>query len=101
MRQDLLGNPFNEAQLHAQEMQKFVNKIAPDSEIEVQPLVVFTSQKVTLDIEDPIIPVLYANPKKKPSLRDYLRDLKGQERPTLAEGQLDEVDRRYGLVTRQ
>ena len=101
MRQDLLGNPFNEAQLHAQEMQKFVNKIAPDSEIEVQPLVVFTSQKVTLDIEDPIIPVLYANPKKKPSLRDYLRDLKGQERPTLTEEQLDEIDRLYGLVTRQ
>lgn len=101
MRQDLLGNPFNEAMLHAQEMQKLVNKLAPDAGIEVQPLVVFTSPKVTLEIDDPAIPVLYANPKKKPSLRDYLRDLKGQERPTLTEEHLDEIDRMYGLVTRQ
>lgn len=101
MRQDLLGNPFNEAQLHAQEMQKLVDKIAPDEGIEVQPLIVFTSPKVTLEIDDPIIPVLYADPKKKPSLRGYLRDLKGQERPTLSEEHLDEIDRLYGLVTRK
>lgn len=101
MRQDLLGNPFNDAAFHAQEMQKLVDKLEPDSGIEVQPLVVFTSPKVTLDIDDPVIPVLYANPKKKPSLRDYLRDLKGQERPTLSEESLDEIDRLYGLVTRE
>lgn len=100
MRQDMLGNPFNEARLHAQAMQKLVDKIAPDEGIEVQPLIVFTSPKVTLEIDDPIIPVLYANPKKKPSLRDYLRDLKGEERPTLADEHLDEIDRLYGLVTR-
>jgi len=100
MRQDMLGNPFNEARLHAQAMQKLVDKIAPDEGIEVQPLIVFTSPKVMLEIDDPIIPVLYANPKKKPSLRDYLRDLKGDERPTLSDEHLDEIDRLYGLVTR-
>jgi hypothetical protein len=39
MRQDLLGNPFQNALLEAEQMQKLVNKIAPDSGVEVQPLV--------------------------------------------------------------
>ncbi len=101
LRQDLIGNPFHEAKFHAEQVQKLVDQIAPDAGIRVQPLVVFTSPKVRLEIDDPIIPVLYADPKRKPSLRGYLRDLKGQERPTLTEEHLDIIDRMYGLVTRQ
>ncbi|NDJ76193.1 MAG: hypothetical protein GYB65_08030 [Chloroflexi bacterium] len=101
MRQDLLGNPYQEAVFHAKQMQRLVEKVAPGSDIEVQPLIVFTSPNVRLEIEDPIIPVLYADSKRKPSLRGYLRDQKSGERATLTLKQMDEIDRLYGLITRQ
>ena len=101
MRQDLLGNPFQTALMEAQQTQKLVDKIAPDSGIEVQPLVVFISPKGEFTADDPLYPVLYADPKRKPSLRAYLRDVKGENRPTLTEEQLDKIDELYGLVTRE
>jgi hypothetical protein len=101
MRQDLLGNPFQEALFHAHQVQRLVDKVAPESEIEVQPLIVFISPKVSLEIEDPIIPVLFADSKRKPSLRNYLRDQKPGDRETFSPEQLDEIDKLYGLITRQ
>ena len=101
MRQDLLGSPFQTAHMEAQQMQKLVDKIAPNSGIEVQPLVVFISPKAEFAADDPLIPVLYADPKRKPSLRNYLRDVKSENRPTLTEEQLDRIDQLYGLVTRE
>ena len=101
MRQDLLGNPFQDAMFHAQQMQRLIDKVAPDSDIEVQPLIVFINPKAKVEIEDPIIPVLYADSKKKPSLRHYLRTQEADPRNTLSQEQLDEIDGLYGLVTRQ
>jgi hypothetical protein len=100
MRQDLLGNPFQTALMDAQQMQKLVDKIAPDSDIEVQPLVVFISPKGEFTAEDPLYPVLYADSKRKPSLRNYLRDVRSENRLTLNDEQLDKIDQMYGLVTR-
>ncbi|NLX10233.1 MAG: hypothetical protein GXY36_11295 [Chloroflexi bacterium] len=101
LRQDLVGNPFREAAFDAQQVQRMVNKLAPDAGIEVQPLVVFTSPRANFEAEDPEIPVLYADPKKKPSLRGYLRDQKGAGRATLALEHMDQIDRSYGLITRE
>ena len=101
LRQDLIGNPFQEALFQAQKMQKLVDKVAPDSEVEVQPLIVMINPKATFEAEDPVIPVLYADPKRKPSLRLYLRDLKPGEAETLSEEAQDKIDKMYGLMTRQ
>lgn len=101
MRQDLLGNPFQEAEFQAQQVQRLVDKIAPDSDIDVQPLVVFFSPKVEVDIEDPVIPVLFADAKRKPNLRQYLREQKGAGHRTLSPGEMDKLDKMYGLLTRQ
>lgn len=101
MRQDLIGNPFQDAQLHAQQVQKLVDKIAPDSDVRVQPLVVLIHPRATVELENPVFPVLYADPKKRPSLRHYLREIRDTAAPTLTLEQMDEIDRIYGLVTRQ
>jgi hypothetical protein len=101
MRQDLLGNPFQEALFHAQQIQKLIDKIAPDSEVKVQPVIVFINPKASFESEDPIIPIVYADPKKKPALRQYLRDQTDARHITLDQEALDEIDRKYGLVTRQ
>ncbi len=101
MRQDLLGNPFADAMLQAQQVQQIIDKIAPDSGVEVQPLVVFISPKVEVAIEDPMLPVLYADPKRKPSLREYLKTQAKSGRKTLSEADLDKLDELYGLMTRR
>lgn len=101
MRQDLIGNPFRDARYEASQVQKVINKIAPDSGVEVQPLVVFVSPRAEVEIEDPTFPVLYADSKKKPSLRNYLRDLKNEDHSTLSTEAMDQIDVMYGLITRQ
>ncbi len=101
MRQDLIGDPFREAQYEAQQVQRMVNKLEPDAGIEVQPLVVFINPKASFEAEDPIMPVLYADPKKKPSLRQYLKEQKGTDRKTLSLEAMDRIDEAYGLITRQ
>ncbi len=101
LRQDALGNPFTVAYYQAEQVQKLINKIDPDSGVEVQPLVVFIGLHVTVDMEDPILPVLYADSKKKPSLRTYLRDQKAEDRKTLSVEALDKIDAMFGLVTRE
>jgi hypothetical protein len=99
MRQDNLGDPYSVAKIHAQDIQKLVDRVAPDSEIKVQPLLVFISPKAELEIEDPLMPVLYADPHKDPNLRDYIRN--HGKSPTLTLEQLDKIDALYGLVTRE
>ncbi len=101
MRQDLLGNPFAEAMLQAQQVQRLIDKIAPNSGVEVQPLVVFISPRAEVEIEDPMLPVLYADPKRKPSLREYLKAQAKSGRKTLSEADLDRLDELYGLMTRR
>lgn len=101
MRQDLLGNPYQSAFLEAQGVQKLIDQIAPESGVEVQPVIVFISQGAAFEAEDPLLPVVYADPKKKPSLRGYLRDVSAEARPTLSQEQLDKIDVKFGLMTRQ
>ncbi|HEX3054421.1 MAG TPA: GIY-YIG nuclease family protein [Aggregatilineaceae bacterium] len=101
LRQDLLGNPFYTAQFNAEKVQKILKKIAPDSGIEVQPVIVFIHPQGNFEAEDPAFPVVYSDSKKKPSLKNYLRELRMEKHATLSLEQLDEIDKLYGLVTRQ
>ncbi len=100
MRQDLIGNPFQDALFEAQQVQKLADKIAPEAGIEVQPLVVFIHPSASFEAEEPLFPVLYADSKKKPSLKNYLRDQRDADRATFTDEDLDKIDAMYGLVTR-
>jgi len=101
MRQDLVGNPFQDALFQAGQMQRLVDKVQPESGIQVQPLVVMISPNAHVELDDPLLPVLYADAKKKPSLRQYVRDQQLAPRPTLSQEALDQIDRQYKLMTRQ
>lgn len=100
-RQDLIGNPFQDALFEAQQVQKLVDKVAPDSGVEVQPVIAFINPKASFEAEDPLFPVLYADSKKKPSLQHYLREQKSADRATLTDDELDRIDEIYHLVSRQ
>ena len=73
LRMDGVGNPTLDAQRAAEYVQKQLEPIAPD--IEVQPLIVFVDPKADLEVEGSSVPILYADTKQKPNLKDYMRDI--------------------------
>lgn len=81
MRQEQMGSPIREAQIAAADLQSQLDAALAETEsgtsldVVVQPVVVFTSNKADLDIQDdPPIPVVLAEAKpKRPSLKVMLR----------------------------
>ncbi len=77
IRFDGIGKPFRDAEFAREVVQRTLDEIAPD--VEVRPLVVFVDPKAELRIEDKLkTPVLFADPKRDPNLKDFMRDMKRQ-----------------------
>jgi hypothetical protein len=92
LKQEGIGRPFDQADLEAAEIQKIVDAALGDkSGVEVQTAVVFTSDKATLDVDDAIMPVVYANPKKKPSLKALLREDKRDKISSVTPDQIEKI----------
>jgi len=72
-RRDAIGNPSEDARKAAAHVKGLLAAKFPN--IEVQPLVIFVDPKARLAINDPTIPVLYADENLEPNLRDYMRQL--------------------------
>ena len=76
IRFDGIGKPFRDAEAARLHVQSVMDEVAAD--VTVQPLVVFVSPAARLNFEDDEdgleTPVLFADPKQKPNLKDYLRD---------------------------
>ena len=89
-RFDSIGNPTDEAIRNADYVKKLLEPIAPD--VPVRPLIVFTDPRATITIEDPAVPVLRAQDKINPSIKDYIKD--AERLPTLTPDQLAEFEKR-------
>ncbi len=72
-RRDAVGNPTEDAHKAAAYVKGLLAKSGTD--VEVQPMIIFVDPKARLTIEDPTVPVLYADENKEPNLRDYMRQL--------------------------
>jgi len=81
MRMDGVGDPMRDAEDAAKHVEKLFKDIAPD--IEVKPLVVFVSEKVEIEINEPTIDVLYTNEKQKPNLSEFMRELNRQQKDNM------------------
>jgi hypothetical protein len=92
-RQDRIGDPTTEAERAAAHISKLLQPIAPN--VPVQPLIIFVDPRVHLEITDPVVPVLHTNPKMGVNLKDYLRDVVTERRPTLTTEQIAEFERRH------
>jgi hypothetical protein len=55
---DGIGNPTSDAIEDAGKVQKYLQSVLPDAEIEVQPLALFTNPNVQLELNNPAIPVV-------------------------------------------
>lgn len=84
-RRDDVGNPTEEAQRAAAHVKELLQPIAP--EIDVQPVVIFVDPRARLNLTDSVVPVLYADDKKEPSLKDYMRELTQQQKQKTLEDQ--------------
>ncbi|MFO7323976.1 MAG: nuclease-related domain-containing protein [Chloroflexota bacterium] len=89
-RFDSIGNPTDEAIRNSEYVRKLLEPIAPD--VPVQPVIVFTDPRAHITIESPTVPVLRAQDKLDPSLKDYMRQVDRQ--PTLTPEQIAEFERR-------
>ncbi len=75
LRFDGVGRPFADAERAKNQVASALESIAPD--IEVQSLIVFIDPSAEIDIEGALeVPVLFADSKRKPNLKTYLRDVK-------------------------
>lgn len=77
LRWDGLGDPTRDAKLAMLYVKKQLEDIAP--EVEVKPLIVFVDPKVDVEMDEPAVPVVYADTKRKPSLTGYLQEEKRRE----------------------
>lgn len=77
IRFDGIGKPFRDAEIAREHIQNAISEVAPD--IAVQSLIVFVDPSAEVEFEStPEIPVLYADPKRGPNLKEFMRDAKRQ-----------------------
>lgn len=81
MRMDGIGNPTEDAQKAAQHIQSVLQSVG--AEVEVKPLILFIDPKIDIDIEDPTVPIFFADEKKSPSMTEYLRELNREQKENL------------------
>ncbi|MBC8099629.1 MAG: hypothetical protein H7Y11_09315 [Armatimonadetes bacterium] len=94
-RMDNIGNPTLEAVNAAAQIQAALATIAPG--VIVQPLVVFVDPRVTLTLNNPTVPVLYAQSKRQPNLKDYLKAL--PKSTMLTPEQINAFEHATGITT--
>ena len=73
IRADGIGSPSIDAQRAATKVKKQLADIAPD--VEVTPLIIFIDSTAEVEVEDSDIEIVFADPKAKPNLKSYLRDI--------------------------
>jgi hypothetical protein len=63
--QEGLGNPTQEAQANAAKLKDWITSKLAETNVSVQPVIVFLDPRAQLDITDPVVPVLDAKGVKK------------------------------------
>ncbi|MBN1963645.1 MAG: hypothetical protein JW910_03290 [Anaerolineae bacterium] len=97
-RQDGIGKPNEDAEREAAALQQLIDQIAPDSGVQVEPTILFTSANAEFEVEDNPIPVLHATNKQLPSLKNFLRDVKKRENPpALDDDQIAALEHAVGI----
>jgi hypothetical protein len=85
IRFDGVGKPLRDAEVARECVQRAIDEIAPD--VNVQSLVVFVDPSSRVYFEsEPETPVLYADPKTSPNLKEFMRDAKRQMTDTAGDG---------------
>ena len=85
IRFDGIGKPLRDAEYARDHIQRAIDEVADD--VTVLALVVFTDPSANVEFEDtPELAVLFADTKKSPNLKDFMRDAKRQLADTGGDG---------------
>ena len=77
IRFDGIGKPFRDAEFAREHIQRAIDEVARD--VPVRSLIVFVDPSAEVEFDsEPEVPVLYADPKRGPNLKDFMRDAKRQ-----------------------
>jgi hypothetical protein len=87
IRRDGIGNPTQDAFKNVAHVQKLLEPVA--SFVTVRPLIVFVDPRATLHIEKTDVPILFADPKQQPNLKNFLRDVPQEDRQSLTPEQIE------------
>ena len=67
------GKPVEDARSAADRITSWLNRIFPDIEATAHPILLFTHPKSTVASDDNTIPVFHSDPKRKPSMKSFIR----------------------------
>lgn len=101
-RLDGIGNPTQDALQAAAHVQRIFQSIGINAP--VQPLIIFVDPRAKLELKSSQVPVLFADSKLFPNLKDYLKDIpKDQQSPLSAEAidRFDEITKSGKISARQ
>lgn len=97
-RQDSIGRPDLEAAREAASVQEAIDQAFPDSNITVEPVVIFSSPAVSVEIVNSDLPVIYGDGKQKPNIKTFSRDLKKrQDATSLTDEQIEQLEASLGI----
>lgn len=71
LRLDGIGNPTQDAEVAKRYVEYLIEDY--DKTLPIYPVIVFVDPRVKLEIEEPTYPVVYADAKKSPNLKDYIK----------------------------
>lgn len=91
LKQEDIGQPFKDAARSAEALQALLDQKVPALEIKVQPVVVLINPKAELVVENPTYPVVFADSKKRPSLKSLIREDKRKDAPMVSEEDIEAI----------
>ncbi len=89
-RLDGIGNPTQDAVQAAEHIQRIMQSLGINAP--VQPLIIFVDPRAKLEIKSSQVPVLFADSKLFPNIKDYLKDIPKDSRATLLPEEIDRFD---------
>lgn len=89
IKQDGIGKPFVEVDAAAARVQQVIEQTLPGRAVEIQSVVALLAANAQVEVSEPLYPVVYADLRRKPSLKSLIREekvekqkrIKGEAKP--------------------
>jgi hypothetical protein len=98
-RFDGIGNPTSDALKAKQHVQSLLESSGID--VEVQPLIVFVSPRVHLELQDTVVPVVHTTIKHELGIKKYLQEAGKDKKLVFTPEQLQQFESVSGIVISQ
>lgn len=98
-RFDGIGNPTADAIKAKKHVQSLLQSSGID--VEVQPLILFVSPRVQLELQEPVVPVVHTTVKHDLSVKKYLQEASKEKKLIFTPEQIQQFESTSGIVVSQ